>query len=80
MYEKFIRLKGREAANTGYFVPRLYRMYRHVGMKIFGLSYLKYRLQGWTIWWVQNEDDYSNAIKELHELQKTRIFTMQVSE
>lgn len=79
-FHKFIKIKGREGANTGYFVPRLYQLClsRNV-LKTFGLSYIKERLQGWTIWWVNNEEDFNRAIDTLNELKKTRIFEFKIS-
>lgn len=77
---KFIRIKGPDGANTGYFVPRLYKLVcNKTVLKVFGLSYVINRLKGWTIWWVKNEEDYINAIKTLDELKKTRIFDYEVS-
>lgn len=38
------------------------------------------RLKGWTIWWTEGESNYSNAIKVLNELKKTRIFTYKILE
>jgi hypothetical protein len=77
---KFIKIKGREGANTGYFVPRMYQLnWNLTTLKVFGLSYVKERLAGWSIWWVNNEEDYIQAIKTLNELKKTRIFDYKVS-
>lgn len=77
---KFIKIKGPDGANTGYFVPRMYGLHHlPTGLKIFGLQYVKDRLAGWTFWWVDNHDDYDRAIKTLNELKKTRIFTYKVS-
>lgn len=79
-FHKFIKIKGMDGANTGYFVPRLYKLnWSWTALKIFGFSYVKDRLNGWTIWWVTNEDDYVNAVKTLNELKKTRIFGYMVS-
>lgn len=78
---KFIKIKGPDGRNTGYFVPRMYQL--HCGfnvLKAFGLPYVKDRLTGWTIWWVDNEEDFRKAIETLNELKKTRIFTYKVSE
>lgn len=77
---KFIKIRGREGAMTGYFVPRLY----HIGfdrytLKVFGLPYVLDRLTGWTVWWVDNEEHFTQAIKTLDELKKTRIFDYRVS-
>ena len=78
-FHRFIRIRGREGANTGYFVPRLYQLSSlRIGSKIFGFSFIKDRLAGWTFWWVDNEDDYINAVKTLKELKKTRIFEFNV--
>ena len=77
---KFIKIKGSEGANTGYFVPNLYKIKTSRNtLRAFGLPYVIDRLSGWTIWWVNNEEDYINAIKTLDELKKTRIFDYKVS-
>lgn len=79
-FYKFIKIKGSDGANTGYFVPRMYRLYfRWSELKIFGLRFVKERLSGWTIWWVGNESDYTLAIKTLNELKKAHIFDYKVS-
>lgn len=78
-FHKFIKIKGIDGANTGYFVPCLYQLNWRIGLKVFGLQYLKERFSGWTIWWVNNEDAYVNAIEKLKELRKTRIFDYKVS-
>ena len=76
---KFIRIKGAEGARTGYFVPHLYQLVcNRKTLKVFGFPYVLMRLRGWTIWWVENENDYRLAIKTLNELKKTRIFEYQV--
>lgn len=79
-FYRFIKIKGIDGANTGYFVPNLYQLdWSLVALKVFGLSYVKERLNGWTIWWVKNEDDYNRAIETLDELKKTRLFKYMVS-
>lgn len=79
-FYKFIKIKGSDGANTGYFVPNLYQLdWGKVALKIFGFSYVMERLDGWTIWYVNNEEDYIRAIKTLDELKKTRIFVYRVS-
>lgn len=79
-FHKFIKIKGPEATRTGYFVPRMYQLvWSWSVLKAFGLSYVKERLTGWTIWWVENEADYGRAIETLNELKKTRIFDYKVS-
>lgn len=79
-FPKFIKTRGREGAMTGYFVPRMYKLvWCWTVLKTFGLSYVKERLMGWTIWWVDNEEDYLNAIRILDELKKTRMFEYKVS-
>jgi hypothetical protein len=79
-FYKFIKIKGPDGANTGYFVPRMYKLpFDHRELKIVGLQFVKDRLAGWTVWWVGSEADYKNAIKTLEELKKTRIFTYKVS-
>lgn len=80
-YYKFIKIKGAESSNTGYFVPRLYQLpFSWRELKLFGLQFVKERLRGWTIWWVSNEEDYIQAVKALYELKRTRIFDFKVSE
>lgn len=78
-FHRFIKIKGRDGANTGYFVPRMYQIKGLIALKVFGFSYVKERLNGWTIWWVSSKDDYNQAIKTLDELKKTRIFDYKVS-
>ena len=79
-FYKFIKIKGEGGSRTGYFVPRMYQLVGvKNGLKVFGLQYIKERLAGWTIWWVQNEEDYVQAIRTLNELKKTRIFDYKVS-
>lgn len=80
-FYKFIKIKGPEGERTGYFVPRMYQLVWswHV-LKRFGLQYVKDRLNGYTIWWVSNEEDFVRAIKTLEELKKTRIFGYRVSD
>lgn len=79
-FYKFIKIRGPEGAGTGYFVPRLYRLnFSWRELKQIGFVFVKERLKGWTIWWVDNEDDYIKAVKTLNELKKTRIFDFKVS-
>lgn len=79
-FYKFIKIKGVEGDRTGYFVPRLYHLaFNWRELKYVGFQFVKERLAGWTIWWVNNEDDYIQAIKTLDELKKTRIFDYKVS-
>ena len=76
---KLIKIRGREGAMTGYFVPRMYKLvWSWSILKVFGLSYVLHRLSGWTIWWVDNEEDYVNAVRTLNELKKTRIFEYKI--
>lgn len=78
---KLIKIKGPDGKNTGYFVPRMYRLrFSWPELKNVGLRLMKERLNGWTIWWVNNKDDYDQAIKTLNDLKKTRIFHYKVSE
>ena len=80
-FYKFIKIKGPEGARTGYFVPRLYHLaFSWRELKHVGFQFVKERLAGWTIWWVENENDYNRAIKTLDELKKTRIFEYKVTE
>lgn len=80
-FYKFIKIKGEGGSRTGYFVPRMYQLVGvKNGLKVFGLRYIKERLAGWSIWWVDNEEDYVRAIKTLNELRKTRIFEYKVSD
>lgn len=79
-FYKFIKIRGEGGSRTGYFVPHMYQLTCNWSvLKAFGLPYIKERLTGWTIWWVENEDDYIQAIKTLNELKKTRIFEYKVS-
>ena len=80
-FYRFIKIKGPDGANTGYFVPRMYKlpfMWRELG--IVGLQFVKDRLAGWTSWWVRSEEDFTTAVKTLKELKKTRIFDYKVGE
>lgn len=78
---KFIRIKGERAKTIGFYVPRLYHLnFDWWTLRRFGLRYLRDRLSGWHIWWVENEEDLKTALDGLHELQKTNIFKIQVSE
>lgn len=80
-FYKFIKIRGVEGARTGYFVPRLYQLVCCWNvLRAFGLSYVLARLAGWTIWWVDNEDDYLRAVKTLDELKNTRLFDYEVIE
>ena len=79
-FYKFIKIKGPEGKHTGYFVPRLYRLnFSFRELKEIGFQFVKERLNGWTIWWVENEEDYRRAVETLKELKKTRIFDFKVS-
>ena len=79
-FYKFIKIKGVEGDRIGYFVPRLYRLaFSWRELKHVGLLFAKERLAGWTIRWVRNEEDYTQAIKTLNELKKTHIFDYKVS-
>jgi hypothetical protein len=79
-FYKLIKIRGAEGSNTGYFVPRLYRLrFAWWELKIFGLRLVKERLKGWSIWWVDSEESYRNAVDTLEELRKTRIFDYKVS-
>jgi hypothetical protein len=76
---KFIKIRGYEGARTGYFVPRLYELTcNSYVLERYGFRYIKERLNGWTIWWVENEDDFTQAIQTLEELKKTRLFEYKV--
>ena len=79
-FYKFIKISGLEGARTGYFVPHLYRLGYRIGVKVFGLSYLKYRLMGHTIWWVDNKENLIRAIETMDKLKETRIFDYVISE
>lgn len=51
---KFIKIKGEGGSRTGYFVPRMYQLVcSWPVLKAFGFTYIKDRLSGWTIWWVE---------------------------
>lgn len=74
-FYKFIKTRGLEGRMTGYFVPRMYHIsFDWQSVKAFGLPYVLDRLNGWTVWWVDSEEDFTQAIKRLDELKKTRIF------
>ena len=74
-FYKFIKIKGMDGANTGYFVPRMHKLpFMWSELRIVGLKFVKDRLAGWTIWWVESEEDFATAIKTLDELKKTRTF------
>ena len=78
-FYKFIKLEGPENKHTGYFVPRMYHLgFNWKELKGVGFLFVKERLKGHSIWWVDNEDDYQQAIKTLKELKKTRIFDYKV--
>lgn len=80
-FYKFIKIRGKDGARTGYYVPRMYRLHFSLTiLRVFGLSYVRERLCGWTIWWVDSEENYNQAIKSLNELKKTRMFEYVVSE
>ena len=76
---KLIKIKGIEGDNTGYFVPKLYQLtFCWPVLKVFGFSYIKERLNGWTIWFTDSEENHIQAIKTLDKLKKTRIFEYEV--
>ena len=57
-FYKFIKIKGIDGANTGYFVPRIYKLpFMLIELRIVGLKFVKDRLAGWTIWWVESEEE-----------------------
>ena len=71
----FIKTRGPEGAKIGYFIPRLYKLvWCWNVVKSFGFPYVKDRLTGWTVWWVESEDDWNRAIENLNELKKTHAF------
>lgn len=77
---KFIKIRGMDGNNTGYFVPRLYRLdFSLRELNYFGIQFVKERLNGWSIWYVDNEEDYARAIETLNELKKTRMFEYKVT-
>ena len=77
---KFIKIKGKEGAWTGYFVPHLYQLLPSWNvLRAFGLPYIKERLTGWTVWYVTTEEDFVRAVDTLNELKKTRLFDFKVS-
>lgn len=76
---RFIKIKGLEGPYTGYFVPKLYQLtFSWPVVKAFRWWYLKERLKGWTIWFVEAGEDYDRAIKTLDKLKKTRLFEYKV--
>ena len=81
-FYKFIKIKGPkgEGIRTGYFVPRMYHLAFSWGeLRLVGFRFVRERLAGWSIWWVNNEEDYQQAIKTLNELKKTRVFDYMIS-
>ena len=79
-FYKLIKIRGIDGANTGYFVPHMYKLqFNRHELKIFGFELIKQRLKGWTIWWVDSEEHYRQAVDTLNELKKTRIFEYKVS-
>jgi hypothetical protein len=80
-FYKFIKIKRLEGKNTGYFVLHLYKLhFNRYELRNFGFFFIKERLKGWTIWWVDSEESYIQAVKTLNELKKTRIFDFKVTE
>ena len=78
-YRKFIKTKGVDGANIGYFVPRMFMwQFMWIELRIVGLQFVKDRLCGWTIWWVGSEEDFTTAIKTLNELKKTHTFDYKI--
>jgi hypothetical protein len=78
-FYRFIKLEGMENKTTGFFVPRMYKLhFNKYELRNFGFWFIKERLKGNTIWWVENEADYRKAIETLKELKKTRIFDYKV--
>lgn len=76
---KFIKIKGADGKNTGYFVPNMYKLYpTKYELKRVGFNFILERIKGWSIWYVCNEEDYRAAVKTLKELKKTRIFDFMV--
>ena len=80
----FIKIKGSDGANTGYFVPNMYKLslswleqLKYFGRKLTFL-FTKDRLAGWTIWWVDSEENLKKAVETLNELKKTRIFDFKI--
>jgi hypothetical protein len=80
-FYKFIKTRGEDAKHIGYYVPRMYRFdFSFRELKIFGFKFVKERLDGWTIWWVDDEEHYINAVKTLDDLRRTHMFNYKVSE
>lgn len=78
---KFIKTKGEGADTVGYYVPHMYRFdFSFKELKIFGLQFLKERMDGWCIWYVENEDDFAVAIEMLEKYKKTHLFAYKVTE
>lgn len=81
MVYKFIKIRGQRSNDIGFFAPRMYKLvFSYNVLRAFGLWYLKERLTGWTIWWVDNEVDFKIAIKTLNKLKKIYKFEYMVSE
>ena len=80
-FYKFIKTRGLDGADIGYLVPHMYKLVCcRIVLRVFKLSYVKERLAGWTIWWVEDENDYRRAIDTLNELKKIYVFDYRVSE
>lgn len=82
MFYKFIKIKnnGGGGKYIGYAVPRMYRLdFNKYELRLFGFQFIKERMNGWTIWWVENEEDYKDAITILKELKNDIEFDYKVS-
>ena len=77
-FAEIIKIRGKDGKNTGYFVPRLYKMpFLWRELKHVGFLFVKERLAGWTIWRC-DEADYDQVINALEELKKTRVFEYKI--
>lgn len=76
---KLIRTEGEFAPGVGYLINGMYRVEPTWNvMKRFGFRYIWDRLNGRYWWWVK-PGYYDDAMNQLHELQKTHKFTIQVA-
>lgn len=81
-FYRFIKVKsvGDVSKYIGYSIPRMYRLdFDWRELKLFRFQFVKERMNGWTIWWVENENDYQIAITKLNELNNVLPITYKVA-
>lgn len=70
-FYKIIKIKGigDSGKYIGYATPRMYRLdFNWRELRVVRLKFVKERLKGWTLWWVENEKDCHAAIMKLNEV------------